>query len=525
MKKLTLLLMTLLLIGISLSGVQSTRAQSSTFVIGLASNAISLDPAHAYEQESASVLMSIYETLVTFPADRVDEIIPGLATSWTISEDSLTYTFTLKEGVKFSSGNTLTADDVAFSYNRLINGKGNPSSLAATIESVTAPDAATVVIKLKQVDPAILAKLVYPCFGVTDAAVVKEHGGTDAADAATTDTAEEWLSANSAGSGPYILSAWEKGTSITLAKNPNYSGAMTAAFEQIVLNNIPEAATQKSALEAGDIDLAMDLSADQMSSLRSNPDVTVQEGLGPIVFFLIMNEDPTIGKELSNPTVQKAVRLAIDYEGILKLVGGAAQTPGSLIPIGFATAFGSDKALKQDVEAAKALMAESGVGEITIDLNYWDTTYSGVNMNILAQKIQSDLKEIGINVNLGGGTIEVKLAGYRDGTDQMGLWWWGPDFIDPINYAEFLPEMKVGLRAKWTNANSDKEIQDLRDAVLTETDNAKRDELFAKIQTYWADKSPFASLVQPGYQIGTRSDLKGFAYNALWGINPATFSR
>ncbi|MBX3082463.1 MAG: ABC transporter substrate-binding protein [Anaerolineae bacterium] len=526
MKKFLSLLLVLLIAVAALPGLAAVRAQEQkTFVIGLSENSTSLDPARGYDSETSIIHAATYETLVTFPPDSVDQIIPGLATSWTISDDGLTYTFTLAEGRKFASGNELTADDVVFSYNRLINVKGNPSSVAATIDSVTASDAKTVVIKLKKNDPAILAELAFSGFSVSDSKVVKEHGGTDAADADKTDTAEAWLNNNSVGTGPYVLTKWEKDTEIVLAKNPNYNGSMAPGFDQIIIRNIPEASAQKAALEAGDIDLAFDLSADQMASLKSNPDLKVYEGIGPYVFFLLMNQDPAIGGPMSNPKVQQAVRLAIDYAGIAKLVGGASATPGSLIPLGFATAFTTDQAIKQDVEAAKALIAESGLTDITTDLNYWDTTYSGVNIGVVAQKIQADLKEIGITVNLTGGDIQVKLASYRDGKDPFGLWFWGPDFIDPLNYAEFLPAMKVGTRANWTNDNSDKEIQDLRDAVLTETDAAKRADLFAKIQAYWQKAGPFAPLLQSPTQIGYRADLKGFAYNYQWAINPATFSR
>ena len=526
MKKFLSLLVIVLIVVAAAPGLAAVRAQDQkTFVIGLAENSTSLDPARGYEQETGIIHSATYETLVTFPADNVDKIIPGLATEWTISEDGLTYTFTLAEGRKFASGNVMTADDVVFSYNRLINVKGNPSSAAATIESVTASDAKTVVIKLKAADPAILAKLAFTGFSVTDSATVKANGGTDAADADKTDTAEAWLNNNSVGTGPYVITKWEKDTEVTLAKNPNYNGAMTQGFDQIIIRNIPEASAQKAALEAGDIDLAFDLSADQVPSLKNNPDVTVYEGLGNYVFFLLMNENPDVGGPMSNPKVQQAVRLAIDYVGLAKLVGGSSATPGSLIPLGFAGAYTTEQGIKQDVEAAKALIAESGLTDITTDLNYWDTTFSGINLGIVAQKIQADLAAIGITVNLAGGDIQVKLAAYRDGKDNFGLWFWGPDFIDSLNYVEFLPGRVVGTRAGWTNDNSEKSIQDLRDAVLAETDAAKRTELFGQIQAYWQKEGPFAPVIQSSAQIGYRSDLKGFAYNAQWAINPATFSR
>src|SRR5258708_38100426 len=100
-----------------------------------------------------------YDKLVSFQPDSVDKILPNLATSWKISDDGLTYTFTLKDGVVFSTGNPMTSADVVFSFNRMKNIKGNPSSLAANIDTVTAPDPKSVVVKLKAIDPSTLAIL------------------------------------------------------------------------------------------------------------------------------------------------------------------------------------------------------------------------------------------------------------------------------------------------------------------------------------------------------------------------------
>jgi peptide/nickel transport system substrate-binding protein len=522
------LLTGLLVLVLALAGISSHRAvaaDAKTLVIGTAENVTSLDPARGYEQETSTVHKAVYDTLVTFPVGSVDKIIPNLATSWKVSDDGLTYTFTLKDGVVFSTGNPMTSADVVFSFNRMKNIKSNPSSLAAGIDSVTAPDPKTVVVKLKAPDPSILAVLIFTSFAVMDSKAVKEHGGTDAADADKTDKAEQWLNQNSVGTGPYVLTKWEQHNQIVLVKNPKYGGP-APAFDQVILRDIKEAASQKAALEAGDIDIALDLSADQSASIKSNPDLKLYEGPSAFVFFLLMNRDPKIGGPVSDPLVEKAIRLALDYDGILKLAGGAAVQPPSVIPVGFAGTLGQDKVLKRDLGAAKKLLADAKQDKgFSVDMEYWDTTYAGVNFSTMAQKIQADLKEIGITVNLKPGTLDVTLPNYRDGKEQMGMWFWGPDFIDALNYVEFLPDYKVGKRANWTNANSDKEIQGWRDAVKVEVDAAKRADLFGKIQLYLQDKGPWAPFLQPGVQVGYRADLKGMAYNPIWLIDPATFSR
>jgi peptide/nickel transport system substrate-binding protein len=521
-------LVVVLVLALTLVGVSTNRtvaADEKVLVIGYSEDTTSLDPARGFEPGGAIVLKAAYDTLVTFPPDSTDKIIPNLATGWKISGDGKTYTFTLKDGVVFSSGNPVTADDVVFSFNRTKNIKGNPSFLAATIDSVSAPDKKTVVLKLNAVDPAILAKLVFPAFSVTEAAAVKAQGGIDAADADKNDKAETWLNNNSVGTGPYILTKWDKQTEVDLVRNPKYWG-QAAAFDRVILRNIPQAATQKAALEAGDVDIAMDITADQVSSVQGNSDLKLYQGLSTTVVFLLMNQDKTIGGPLSDPNVQKAVRLAIDYPGILKLSGGSAITPPSVIPVGIAGAFSKDKAVKPDVESAKKLLAGAGFANgLTIELEYPDFTYGGVNMGTMAQKIQSDLKAAGITANLKPGEVQVALQNYRQGKEAFGLWFWLPDYIDAIDYLEFLPEGVVGKRANWTDANADAEIKGLRDKAKVELDDAKRADLFAQIQTYLQDKGPFVPFLQPGIQIGYRANVKGFAYNAQWRIDPATFSK
>src|SRR5690606_32778420 len=143
----------------------------------------SLDPARGYTQTTGFVNHATYETLVTFPDEDASEIIPMLATEWSVSEDGLTYTFKLLEDVVFSSGNPLTADDVVFSFMRLKNIKGNPAFLADSIASVEAVDTYTVAITLHQVDPSFLANLPNNnAFSISDSKLIKENGGTDAED-------------------------------------------------------------------------------------------------------------------------------------------------------------------------------------------------------------------------------------------------------------------------------------------------------------------------------------------------------
>lgn len=494
-------------------------------VIAIAEDSVSLDPARAYETLPTIVHRAIYETLVTFPDDSVEEVIPQLASSWEISEDGTVYTFALDERAVFANGDPVTAEDVVFSFNRMKNITGNPSFLADGIVSVEATDERTVVLTLAQPDPSILAKLVFGAFGVVNKAEVEAQGGTDAADAATADTAEEWLNDNSAGSGAYVLESWEPGVETVLVRNPNYWGE-PAKIERVVFRNVPEAATQKIQLEAGDIDVAFDLTSDQVSSLENNPAVTVYQGLSDTLIFLKGNFNSEVGGPASDPKVMEAVRYALDYEGIRALAGGESVSPASMLPVGFLGAKEANTGVSRDIEKAQALLAEAGYADgLELTLAYPDFTYSGINVGTFAQKVQADLNEAGFTVTLAPAEVQVALEAYRQGTEPFGLWFWLPDYRDSLDYVEFLPAGVVGTRAGWTDDNADATVLELRDALRVETDNETRAGMFGEMQDYLIAQGPYAALVQPGVQVGLNANIEGFVYNPQWRVNVALIGR
>lgn len=511
------LVVVLLVVGVS------SAQEENVLVIGHAESTDSLDPGRGFTQTTSIVHKATYDTLVTFPSGDASSIEPNLATGWEISDDGLVYTFTLRDDVKFSNGDPLTADDVAFSFNRLIHINGNPASVAGTIASVEAADDHTVVLTLTQPDPSILAKLVFGAFSVVNADEVRAQGGTDAEDAATADTAESWLNSHSAGTGPYMLESWDPQVETVLVRNPNYWGE-APYFDRIVITNIAEAATQKTALEAGDIDLALDITIDQVPDLEATDGIEVYQGTGNIVHFLLMNQDPDIGGPMSDPRVQLAVRYALDYAGYQALWGGS--TPASVIPVGFLGAYGPDKAFTRDLDRARQLLSDAGYPDgFEVTLDYPTFTFQGVNMDTNAQKIQADLAEIGITVNLNPGEVQVSLEGYRAGTQGFAYWFWGPDYMDPLDYVAFLPDRLVGLRAQWTEERGDETIRDLRDRAEVTTDLQERLDIFGQIQDYLQQNGPFAPFIQPGVQAAYKSDIQGYVWHPQWTLDVAPLSR
>ncbi len=522
MRRFTLVLLLLAAL-LSVSAVFA-QDEEQVLVVGHAESTDSLDPARGYTQTTGIINRVTYDTLVTFPDADASAIVPLLATDWTVSEDGLTYTFNLNPAAVFANGDPVTADDVVFSVNRLKNVQGTPSFLAANIASVTADDADTVTFTLSAVDPAFLANLAANPFAITNDTQVIDAGGSADADAATTDTAEAALNQTSAGSGPYVLESWEPQVETVLVRNENYWGE-APYFDRIVIVNIPEAATQKVALESGEIDIALDLTSDQLATMTDNPDLTIASSLGNIVHFLLMNNDPELGGPVSDPRVQLAIRYALDYPGYAALWGGV--TPASPLAIGQLGAYGTDMAFVRDLDRARELLSEAGYPDgFEITLSYPVFTFQGVNMDTNAQKIQADLAEVGITVNLNPGELQVSLEEYRAGQQGFAYWFWGPDFLDPIDVLSFLPDGKVGgERANWTSENAEQVILDLRDQAAVESDPEARVALFQQIQDYLRERGPWAPFLQPNVQTAFRADIEGYVWHPQWLINLALLSR
>lgn len=502
----------------------SFAQDEQVLVVGHAESTDSLDPQRGYTQTSGFIFKALYETLVTFPDGDASAILPQLATEWSVSEDGLEYTFTLAEGVTFSSGNPLTSADVVFSINRLKNLKDSPAFLADNIASVEAVDARTVKFTLNAADPSFLSSLPNSAFQIADSALIIANGGTDAADAETADTAETFLNSTSAGTGPYVLELWEPQVQTVLVRNPNWRGE-APYFDRVIITNIPEAATQKVALEAGDIDIALDLTADQIAALEGNSSIAIARGPANIIHFLLMNRDPEIGGPVSDPRVAQAIRLALDYDGYKTLWGGVQ--PGTNLAVGLAGALGEDQAITRDVEAARALLAEAGYPDgLELTLSYPDFSFQGVNMNTNAQKIQADLAEAGITVTLNAGELQVSLDEYRNGQQGFAYWFWGPDKLDPVDFLSFLPGGKVAVeRTNWTTEGLDPEIAAKIEAVKVEADQEARIALYQELQAWAQQNGAYAPFNQPDIQTAFLANLQGYAWHPQWLIDVALLSR
>ena len=408
----------------------------------------SLDPGRSIETTTNMVNHSTYDSLVTFDGEDLTTPKPRLASEWTVSEDGTSYTFTLQPDVTFASGNPLTSADVKWSFDRVRNLQSNPLFLVEKITGVEAPDPQTVVITLDTPYPGILPILASPSLGILDSALVSENGGTDAADAAETDTAEEFLNSQSAGSGPYMTTSYLPDQEVVLERNPNY-WREPGAFDRIVIRNITEAATQKLQIEAGDIDIATGLSQDQVPTMEGSEGVTVNSSAAATTFYVLMNNNPEL--VAPSPTPDPAGR---PLRAQVRRDSGDRRTrsdaPGRHHPDGLPRRARSCRGDGDGSGAARSLVSEAALDSVTGQLSYAsDSVIWGVQMNVLAQKIQSDLAEVGIELELDGLPRTTALQKYRDAENQVGVWSWAADFPDASNFLVYLPGRTVGTRAGW----------------------------------------------------------------------------
>jgi len=452
-----------------------------------------------------------YDTLVAYAGTDYAKVVPDLAKEWTVAPDAKTFTFSLDPAAKFATGRTVTAEDVRWSFTRLKNLAGPPSYLADPIESVTAPDPATVVVTLKSPDVSFLRQFVDGHFSVLDKETATANGATDAADAAKTDKATNWLSANSAGSGPYKIESWAAGSRLVMVKNPN-AWRPTAYFEKIILQDVPTPDAQLAALKRGEVDLTQPLGQSLLEPLASESKLQVAGSPGLTWFLLGMTRAPKTDPNLAKQPVQEAIHLAIDYAGIGQLAAGVQQWYG-MIPPFIPGGVAEQDAPKQDVAKAKQLLADAGLsGGFDTELCTTTSTDHQPSALDLAQKVQADLKNVGIRVKIDGQENSAFLTKYRAAECKMVLTIDGPAFPDPSHIVPYLPDGARALRMGWSSENpgwDGAEYSAAAKQALTQTDETQRVQLWHDVAAGMNADGPWIGLASVPYTFAADARIKG----------------
>ena len=398
------------------------------------------------------VPFNIFDRLVDVEvdADGNSKIVPSLAESWDISDDGLEYTFHLRQGVKFHNGNDFTAEDVAYTFHRMLTVEGGVNTefidqikgadelLAGetdTLEGVEVVDDYTIKVTLKEPFAGFLASISSPGVSIYDSEATEAAGDQFGMDPAVT-----------VGTGPFEFSSWSFNNQLVLTRNEDYwKGA--SKLPGVVIKIIPDTETQSMMFESGELDiLDLDYAADSVDRFTETyPDQIVQGPRVGIVYFTMnFNKEP-----FQDVRVRKAVQMSIDRQAILDaLYGGRGQVEQGIFPHGLIGFNPDQEEIKYDPEAAKALLAEAGYAdgfdmEIAADSSASDT------MTMALEIVSDQLAEVGIRAEIKNYDESTWLETRKSGELGSFMSTWSADYNDPDNfiYTFFGNEEKTKIRS------------------------------------------------------------------------------
>lgn len=476
----------------------------------------SLDPHEAFESVGEEVTGNLYQQLVRPKLAAANEIEGDLALSWSVSSDNKTFTFKMDPKAKFADGTPVTADDAAFSLQRVVKLDKSPAYIINQFgytkdnveQFISAPDKETLVIKTAE--PASESFLLY-CLSANVGCIVQKSACL--ANQKGDDLGNAWLKTNSAGSGAFKLRAWKVSETVILESNKNNPHA--GKIERVIMRHIVDPSAQLLMLQKGDIDIARNLTTEQLRPLKDDKNFTlVSKGIAGTLMVSGNVAHPNLAK----PQVWQAIKWALDYESIQKnIIPLTHKIHQSFLPEGFPAAVNTIM-YKRDVTKAKALLAEAGFPngfEITLD------HYSASPSADIAQAIQSNLGEIGIKVTLLAAESRQVLTKMRARQQQLALTQWGADYFDPNSNAEAFcsnPDNSDNAKSRtlaWRCSWQDKAISDLSSKALHEPDPATRIKLYEQLQTQHMENSPFMIMFQPTLTAACRHDITGVVLTVM----------
>jgi peptide/nickel transport system substrate-binding protein len=504
------------------------QSRGSTLVLAIDfADTVTLDPAHESNYVAPLIVAACYEALLTMPPGDYVEVKPSLATAWQRTPDDKGWRFTLRDNVKFPSGNVMTADDAKYSLDRVLYVGDQPSQYLSNVVSFNKVDDKTIDVILKNPAEPILTILVTPSFTIFERKVLEAHGADASPDAKTKDHAIDWLNQNSIGTGPYRLVRWERNSQIQLVANPHYWGGKPP-FERVVFRHMPDSAVQMLSLQRGDVDAAFNLIPEQVAILRPSKDVWVDSLESLDFVYLALTSEPAFNKSLALKPARQAIGYSIDYEGIKNsLLAGNAVRPASFLPIGTVGSteqIAREIGFSQDLDKAKKLLADAGLPNgFEFDLQYGESAITGTSFQVLAQKLQSDLARVGIAARLKPMDMVTFRTQYQTYKATSALTFWNPPSVENELWAAATVE-RVAKRVHWSPPE---DVVKLVHQAAAEQDRQKQIDLWIKYQKIMVDQANLIMLFQPIYQIGVRKTIKAFPLTAagwqvdMFGVKPA----
>lgn len=496
----------------ALSVLVLSSANAQTLVYGQSGLPVTLDTAQ--DGNSLTVTYQIVENLVGF-VNGTAEIAPALAVSWEPNGDSTVWTLKLREGVSFHDGTPFNAEAVKFNFDRW-NNQDNPYAFADQgkdlsawtyifgnyygqdgyfLESVEVIDDLTVAMTLTRPVGFLPQLLASSYFGMHSPKAIMEGGieyGTPVRGVV--------------GTGPFVFSEWIDGDRVILTRNDNYWGEK-AGVERIVFRGIEEAATRLAELEAGSIDIAVNLAPDDYDTVASNANLELALSSADLrIGYVGMHQ---ANKPFDDLRVRQAIAYAIDKDAIIEaFYGDLGSVAAEFIPPAM---FGHSglEAYPYDPEKAKALLAEAGYPN-GFDTQFWYMPVSRPyypNPKDLAEAFASYLADVGINAELMTEDWGIYLDDYALGKFPIYMLGWSADFADPDNFiAPFFNASNAVSGFGWNDPETFKLIEEAQSAGTVE----ERSLLYAAINQRVYDQLPALPVVNPRALNAIRTNVEGF---------------
>ena len=510
-------------LGACASGSASAATPKDALVMAWNIDSIStFDPAQVGEVVTLEILKNTCDTLVDFDPKDESKLIPRIAKSWDVSDDNRTITLHLRDDVKFSSGNPVTAEDAAWSLQRVVKlGYGNAATLTEygfTKENVgdliKATDDHTLQVKLANPYPvnlvmqAVLAN--YSSAPLDEKTLLTHQKDGDMGNA--------WLNTHTECSGPYKLVRWNPGESIVLQAQPGSASGMPK-LKRILIRHVAETGTQRLLVAKGDVDIARDLTPEDLKELDAGKDVHVASVLKPQLIFWTFNLQDKI---FSHEKVRLAMKYLIDYQNlgdtVMQYLGKPWQ---SFVQSGAFGALPEKEAnpFSLNLKKAKELITEAGYPN-----GFEATVYVGsLPWSVpLGQSIQANAAKIGVKLNIermANAQFFAKVRGRQFQTGIKAFQTSVPDANGMASRLVYNPDNSEAAKQtqypSWRAAYFDPDMNKRVQAAAVEHDPEKRKELYASLQKDWMQKGEMAVMFQTYNVAAVRNTLKNWTWNGF----------
>src|SRR5579884_2006105 len=440
-------------------------------------------------------------------------VVPGLATSWTVSKDKKTITVNLRRGVKNYLGHTFTAADVAYTFDRLLALKGTGTFYLHSIgiekpSNIDVVNPYKIVFKLAFPAELFFKMCAIPHLGIMDSVVFKSH-------ATKSDPwATQWAHTNNVGWGPYYIVQNEQGVQVVLKADPNYWGPKPQ-IQNVIEKSVPDSSNRLALLKGGSVDIVAYLQPRERLSLKSDSNVKVV-GFAPAQTHSILYMTTT-KKPFDNKLVRQAVCYALPYDQIVKTIGlGTARRQKSPLPANYEFYAPQLDPYRYDVTKAKALLKQAGYP------NGFSTSIGFSNDDPTVEQqasiVQNALAQVGIKAVLNKQPLATYSQNWLGAKYQMGMMYEGafiPDFTYALHLWYFGPKTQNFL--DFTEYYNPKVDAWLNQANHT-FDQATRKQLAYSIQKQILADAPICYLVEPGVYFPAQKNIGGinyYTYSAL----------